>query len=68
MNDNTVSPVGWKTIDQPKTLATISNTGEVTIFWDEIEIKAKENVPGLYNDVNTSWAYILMSMRGRNED
>ena len=50
------------TIQTDKPVATISGGGEVTLFWDQIEKKAAEWVPGT-NDEIACWCLVLLAAR-----
>lgn len=47
----------------PNPMVTIDNAGVVTVDWDEIRKTAAKYVLGAYNDVPTSWAYVLQSVK-----
>jgi len=55
-------------VTNPFPMVTIDNAGVVTVYWDEISKAAAKYVPGAYNDVPTSWAYVLQSVKEKAND
>lgn len=55
-------------VTNPVPLVTITPQGVVRVDWDEISKAAAKYVPGAYNDVTTSWAYVLQKLKDQSNE